>query len=132
MEVVMRLSSHTTTPEQMASPSWIGEDKRSRFGIHTDSKRLRSFDDSFGWKSQVTGTRTSGQGMNSSAPVRKAAAKKSSSARVAAEMESGPDCSFCWFVLTLYPALTGMTDEDARTYKDHLKQAHGLGKEIQP
>ena len=70
--------------------------------------------------------------MNSSAPARKAAARKPSSAKVAAEMESGTDCIFCWYVLTLYPALTGMTDEDAKTYREHLKQAHGLAKEIQP
>jgi hypothetical protein len=69
--------------------------------------------------------------MNSSAPFRKAAVKKSASAKVAAQVESGHDCTFCWFVLTLYPALTGMSDEDASTYKDHLKKAHGLGKEIQ-
>ena len=68
--------------------------------------------------------------MNSSAPFRKAAVKKSASAKVAAQVASGPDCTFCWFVLTLYPALTGMSDEDASTYKDHLKKAHGLGKEI--
>jgi hypothetical protein len=70
--------------------------------------------------------------MNSSAPFRKAAARKSGSAKVAAQVESGFECTLCWFVLTLYPALTGMTDDDASTYKDHLKKAHGLGKEIQP
>jgi hypothetical protein len=70
--------------------------------------------------------------MNSSAPFRKAASKKPGTAKVAAQVESGPDCTLCWFVLTLYPALTGMSDDDASTYKDHLKKAHGLGKDILP
>jgi hypothetical protein len=70
--------------------------------------------------------------MNASGHFRKAATKKPSSAKVAAQMASGFDCTFCWFVLTLYPALTGMNDGDAATYKDHLKKAHGLRKEILP
>ena len=70
--------------------------------------------------------------MNSISPFRKASGKKTHSAKVAAQVESGPDCTFCWFVLTLYPALTGMNDDDASTYKDHLRKAHGLAKDIQP
>ena len=69
--------------------------------------------------------------MNSRGPYRKAAAKRADSAKVHAELESDLGCTFCWFVLTLYPQLTGMNDDDAATYRDHLKKEHGLGREIQ-
>jgi hypothetical protein len=70
--------------------------------------------------------------MNSRTPFRKAAANRADSAKVDAEVEKSSDCTFCWFVLTLYPALTGMSEKDAYSYKDHLKNEHGLGKDIQP
>jgi hypothetical protein len=48
-----------------------------------------------------------------------------------AKAQSSTSCSFCWFVLTLYPTLKGMTDRDSTTFKMHLEKAHGLRKEIE-
>ena len=45
---------------------------------------------------------------------------------------SSTSCSFCWFVLKLYPTLKGMTDRDTATFRAHLEKVHGLGDEIQP
>jgi hypothetical protein len=45
--------------------------------------------------------------------------------------QSSTDCSFCWFVLALYPTLKGMTERDSATFTLHLKHAHGLKDEIQ-
>ena len=41
----------------------------------------------------------------------------------------GPEgyaCSFCDFVLCVYPTLDCMTDLDSTMYREHLKRAHGL------
>ena len=48
------------------------------------------------------------------------------------KVPSSTSCSFCWFVLKLYPTLRGMTDRDAATFKAHLEKAHGLRNEIEP
>lgn len=41
-------------------------------------------------------------------------------------------CSFCRFVLTLYPDLKRLKEKDAVVFKAHLDQVHGLGGEIEP
>lgn len=48
-----------------------------------------------------------------------------------AKTGSSTSCSFCWFVLALYPTLTGMPDSDTSTYAAHLKRSHGLKAEIE-
>ncbi len=57
--------------------------------------------------------------------------KKAYSVNVQVKAQSSTSCSFCWFVLTLYPTLKGMTDRDTTTFQSHLRQAHGLNDEIQ-
>ena len=47
-----------------------------------------------------------------------------------AKAKSGVTCSFCWFVLTIYPTLKGMTERDEATYREHLETVHGLSQEI--
>jgi hypothetical protein len=54
------------------------------------------------------------------------------SVNVHVKAQSSTSCSFCYFVLTLYPTLKGMTDRDTTTFMSHLQQAHGLKDEIQP
>jgi hypothetical protein len=57
--------------------------------------------------------------------------RKAYSVNVHAKAQSNTSCSFCWFVLGLYPTLTGMTERDASTFKAHLAKLHGLKEEIQ-
>jgi hypothetical protein len=57
--------------------------------------------------------------------------RKGYSAKVQAKAQSSTSCSFCWFVLTLYPTLNGLTPRDEATYREHLKKAHGLSEEIE-
>lgn len=52
------------------------------------------------------------------------------SVRLRAKASSSTSCSFCWFVLSLYPTLKGMTARDSTTYTAHLVKAHGLKDEI--
>ena len=56
--------------------------------------------------------------------------RKAYSVSVHVKAQSSTGCSFCYFVLTLYPTLKGMTDRDTATFKSHLQQAHGLKEEI--
>jgi len=56
--------------------------------------------------------------------------RKAYSVHIQAKAQSSTSCSFCYFVLTLYPTLKGMTDRDTATFKSHLEQAHGLKEEI--
>ena len=56
--------------------------------------------------------------------------KKGYSAEVKAKSHSSTSCSFCWFVLTIYPSLRGMTPRDEATFREHLKKAHGLIEKI--
>lgn len=49
-----------------------------------------------------------------------------------AKSPSSASCSFCWFVLTTYPSLRGMTESDSATFRSHLEKEHGLRQEIQP
>ncbi len=58
--------------------------------------------------------------------------RKAYSVNVHAKAQSSTSCSFCWFVLTLYPTLKGMTDRDSTTFKAHLEKEHGLREEIRP
>lgn len=60
------------------------------------------------------------------------AGSKVYSVDVHAKVQSGKSCSFCWFVLHIYPTLRGMSPRDQSTYKVHLEKAHGLRDEIQP
>jgi len=57
--------------------------------------------------------------------------RKAYSVNVQVKAQSSTSCSFCYFVLTLYPTLKGMTDRDTATFKSHLQRAHGLRDEIQ-
>ena len=54
------------------------------------------------------------------------------SVKVQAWAQSSTSCSFCWFILNVYPTLQGMTTRDGSTFKAHLQKAHGLKEEIQP
>ena len=53
------------------------------------------------------------------------------SVHVKVKAQSSTDCSFCWFVLALYPTLKRMTERDSATFTAHLTKAHGLKGEIQ-
>jgi len=57
--------------------------------------------------------------------------KKLSSVEVQDKSRSG-GCSFCWFVLKLYPDLERMTSRDSALFAEHLKKTHGLREGIQP
>ncbi len=57
---------------------------------------------------------------------------KAFSAKVQAKAKSSSGCSFCWFVLAIYPTLKGMTPRDTTTFQEHLRKAHGLRHEIAP
>jgi len=39
-------------------------------------------------------------------------------------------CSFCWFVLSTYPTLKGMSENDKTKFRIHLELEHGLKPEI--
>jgi hypothetical protein len=56
--------------------------------------------------------------------------RKGRSVNAEAKAGSGTGCSFCWFVLTVYPGLNGMTEKDTATYRQHLRKAHGLKEDI--
>jgi hypothetical protein len=58
--------------------------------------------------------------------------RKAYSASIQVKAQSSTSCAFCWFVLTLYPTLTGMTERDGATFRAHLEKEHGLRQEIQP
>ena len=59
-------------------------------------------------------------------------AGKTYAVNIQAKAQSSNSCSFCWFVVTLYPTLKGMTERDHTTYKAHLEKSHGLRADIQP
>lgn len=54
------------------------------------------------------------------------------SEKVQPKTEAIKSCSFCWFVLAVYPALKGMTAKDTDTYREHLTKVHGLQQDISP
>jgi hypothetical protein len=58
--------------------------------------------------------------------------RKTYSAKVQAKAHSSSSCSFCWFVLAIYPTLKGMTPKDSTTFQEHLTKVHGLTREITP
>ena len=58
--------------------------------------------------------------------------KKSYSCQGPDKAQSRLSCPFCWFVLTIYPTLKGMTPRDEATFSEHLKKSHGLKQEILP
>lgn len=55
---------------------------------------------------------------------------KTYSANVHGKAGSSTSCAFCWFVLNVYPTLKGMTPRDDATFREHLKQSHGLADDI--
>jgi hypothetical protein len=57
--------------------------------------------------------------------------RKAYSVNVHAKAQSNTSCSFCWFVLGVYPTLAGMTEGDTSTFQAHLEKVHGLKNEIQ-
>ncbi len=48
------------------------------------------------------------------------------------QTDSGVACSFCAFVLNIYPEFERMTPRDEGTFREHLKMEHGLIEEILP
>ena len=58
--------------------------------------------------------------------------RKAYSASIRVKVPSSGSCSFCWFVLTIYPTLKDMTPRDGATFREHLRKAHGLKREILP
>ena len=58
--------------------------------------------------------------------------KKAYSTNVQAKAQSSSTCSFCWYVLSIYPTLKDMTPKDTATFQEHLTKAHGLSREIAP
>ena len=56
--------------------------------------------------------------------------RKAYSAKAQLKAHSGTRCSFCWFVMTTYPTLKGMTPRDEAAFQEHLRKAHGLKPEI--
>ena len=68
----------------------------------------------------------------SSTPFGRDRESKAYSAKVQAKAQPSSGCSFCWFVLTIYPTLKGMTPRDTTTFQEHLRKAHGLTHEIAP
>jgi hypothetical protein len=58
--------------------------------------------------------------------------RKAYSASIRVEVPSNTSCSFCWFVLKLYPTLKAMTERDTATFRAHLEKVHGLRNEIEP
>ena len=56
--------------------------------------------------------------------------RKAYSVNIQVKAQSSTSCSFCWFVVTLYPTLKGMTDRDQSTFRAHLQKTHGLKEEI--
>jgi hypothetical protein len=56
---------------------------------------------------------------------------KTYSAKIHVKSYSAASCAFCWFFLTIYPTLEGMSPRDEAIYSAHLKKAHGLTGEIQ-
>jgi hypothetical protein len=59
-------------------------------------------------------------------------ARKAYSVNIQVKAQSSTSCAFCWFILTVYPTLKGMTDRDSVTFKAHLENTHGLRDEIKP
>lgn len=70
--------------------------------------------------------------MNSSNPFGEEAAKDGHKVDAQAKARPGAGCTFCGFVTKLYPTLKGMTAMDEAVFREHLKKAHGLKKEILP
>ena len=52
--------------------------------------------------------------------------RKAYTVNVHAKAQSTSSCSFCWFVVAVYPTLQGMTPRDESTYRSHLQKSHGL------
>ncbi len=54
------------------------------------------------------------------------------SANVHSKARASTSCSFCWFVISLYPSFQGMVPRDDITFRAHLVKAHGLRGDIEP
>ena len=57
---------------------------------------------------------------------------KAYSVNVKVQTQSSTSCSFCWFILALYPTLKDMCERDEMTFTAHLQKAHGLQSDIRP
>jgi len=58
--------------------------------------------------------------------------RKLFAANIQVKAHSSTSCTFCWFIMAIYPTLSGMTDKDGATFKTHLEKSHGLTADIQP
>ena len=58
--------------------------------------------------------------------------RKAYAAKAHAKTHACTTCSFCGFVLSIYPTLKGMTTRDGATFREHLKSEHGLKQDILP
>ena len=58
-------------------------------------------------------------------------ARKAFAANIQVKAHSSTSCTFCWFVMTIYPTLKGMIERDSDTFRLHLQKAHGLKPDIQ-
>ncbi len=56
---------------------------------------------------------------------------KTYSVDIQVKAQSSTSCSFCWFVLTIYPDFAGMSSNDMLVFREHLKKKHGLTEQIQ-
>ena len=57
--------------------------------------------------------------------------RKEFTANIQVKAQSSTSCTFCWFIMTIYPTLSGLTVKDGATFKTHLEKSHGLSAEIQ-
>jgi len=71
-------------------------------------------------------------GIGQNAADERKGGRKLFAANIEVKAQSSTSCSFCWFVMTIYPTLNGMIDRDSDTFKLHLEKSHGLTPEIQP
>ena len=76
-------------------------------------------------------TDVSNMSIGQNAANRKGDGKKTFAADIQVKAQSSTSCTFCWFVMTIYPTLKGMIEKDSDTFRLHLQTAHGLKPEIQ-
>jgi hypothetical protein len=78
----------------------------------------------------IKGVRNMGTGQD--AADRRSGGRKVFAANIQVRAQSSTSCTFCGFIMTIYPTLSGMTDKDSTTFREHLEKSHGLTSEIQP
>ncbi len=57
---------------------------------------------------------------------------KAYAANIRVKTQSSTSCSFCWFVISIYPDLAGMSSSDEVTFRKHLIKSHGLKEPTLP